>query len=513
MSLTTRIAKALRAAPIAPYQTEGVAFLEKHFGRAIIGDDCGLGKTWQAIAYLALHPEARPALIISPASVKLKWKRELRVFAGLPSTVLDGFKAHGAEMDMWEEKAHHGSRWLSVRWFASDKDRRQFLSDHAHRIVLRRTMERQRPQPRDIMIINYDVLRDWQDTLLKMGLRTIIPDEAQYLQNPHSIRTKVCRLLASQCQEIIPLSGTPISSRPVEFFPILNMVAPQEFPYFRPYAFRYCGPKRGWRGRGWDFSGASHLEELHRKVSRVMIRRMKIDVLPELPPKIRSVIPIDIDNRQEYELARDSFAEWLAVHKGYEAVRRARHAEAIVRLGELRRIVARGKLTQIMEWVDEFLKTTGRKIIIFAIHKSIIERLMEHYPNAAKIDGSVPPKLRQGIMDRFQNDPKCREFVGNIRAAGVGGDLYAASDVVFVEMAWIPGAHDQAEDRALRIGQKADKMTAHYFLGDNTVEEKHFELLETKRTVVGKVLNGDKDYQVQTEVIEGLIQQIVKESR
>jgi len=444
------------------YQIQAVRKLEANNGRCILGDDMGLGKTYEALAWIALHPDIRRVVIVCPSSIKYQWKQQARHHAGLRAQVLEGVTPYTP----------------------------------SHNIV----------------IINYSILAHaewpggrgrgarpkfpWVERLLQQGPQAVILDEFHYIKNTRALRTKACIQLCRKVPHLISCSGTPIEKSPVEFYPILNLTAPTDFPSFWQYAFQYCDPKRGWRGRGWDFSGASNLEELHQKVQPWMIRRMKCEVAKELPPKIRSVIPVPITNPQEYHHAEEDFLDWAEAHLGKAAAKRASNAIALTRLGKLKQIAAQGKLQALNAWIKDFLDTDG-KLIVFGVHHSILNSLHQMFPLAATVSGKVPPKHRPAQVARFIQNPKCRIFLGQIKAAGIGLDglHQAASSVLFAELAWNPSDHEQAEDRALRIGQHASSVNVYYMVGKHTIEEDLLNILQHKHHVCKQVLDGQALYE------------------
>jgi SNF2 family DNA or RNA helicase len=448
------------------FQKQGVQFLEEHQGRALLGDDMGLGKTLQTIAWMVHHPEARPAVILCPATLKHHWQRQLRMHGRLRSTVISGRPPRLLRTDIW--------------------------------------------------IVNYDIvapqkrkkgaLPGWGEFLKEHNPKLLVLDECHYVKERTTKRTKMCLTMAKGVPHIIALSGTPITNRPVEFYPVLSMIAPGLFPSFWKYAMKYCDPKRGFRGRGWDFRGASHLDELHEVLKPVMLRRMKTDVLPDLPPKIRTTLPVDIDNMGEYHAARDDFIKWLMTRIGADAAYRAIGAIAMVRLEKLKQLAAQGKLASARTWIDDWMDETGQKLVVYATHKSIASALKTSYRDiSVVITGDTPVPTRQYLVDRFQSDPRCRMLIGNIKAAGTGLTLTAASTVLFLELGWTPAEHDQAEDRVLRIGQEASTMNAYYMIGVGTVEEDVLELLERKRDVVSRVLNGKA---AEADILNDLLKRI-----
>lgn len=457
-----------------PYQKEGVQFIEARNGRALIGDEMGLGKTCQALAWLQLHPELRPAVIIVPASLKLNWEREI---------------------SMWMTK----------------KCKTNIISGRA---------EGSDPLPKaDIYIINYDILPNkyitahgefcwihtkelckgerkrweyvpftgWVDYL--KGMKVMVTDECHYYKNNDAARTDAIKALGKAIPYTIALSGTPIVNRPMEFFNAISIIEPKLFPSFFKFAQRYCGATHN--GFGWDFTGATNMGELHEVLTEtIMIRRVKADVLKDLPPKRRTVVPMEITNRREYRQAERNFIEWVGTRFGKEKAEKAAVAEALVKIGELKRLAVKGKLDACIEWVRDFIES-GEKLVIFAVHQFVIERLMEEFKDmAVKVDGSVAMSDRQKAVDQFQTLENVRLFIGNIKAAGVGLTLTKASNTCFLELEWTPGVHDQAEDRVHRIGQTSDSVTAWYLLADATMEEEIATLIDEKRKVLAQVLDG-----------------------
>lgn len=429
------------------FQKRGVLFLEKRNGRALIGDEMGLGKTIQAIAWSYLHPEAKPFLIICPASLKYNWKREIE------NTI-----PYKVKVDILKGKKLYPLQKNS-----------------------------------DYIIINYDILSSWVDKLKKIKLQAIITDEAHFYKNDKAARTKAVKKLAKGVKYFIALSGTPIVSRPIEFYNVLKLISPTLFPNRWHYAMRYCAAKNN--GYGWDFSGASKTEELHRMISGViMIRRKKQNVLKELPDKLWSYVPFELDNYNAYSKAKNDFINWLKEMKGNKAAERAEGAQTLVQLSYLKKLAIEGKLQQAVSWIKEFFESTDEKLVVFAIHKKVIDELLKTFSGmAVKVDGSLSSIQKQEAVQKFQNDSKVRLFIGNIQAAGVGITLTAASHIAFLELPWTPGEVVQAEDRCHRIGQK-NTVNVYYLLADNTIDMDLAKLIDSKRKVVGAVLDGKKDF-------------------
>lgn len=420
------------------YQRAGVRHLVRAGGRHILGDVPGLGKTIQALAWLAITRGAMPCLIVCPCNALYVWQRQI------------------------DEHTH--------------------LARHVD-ILRGRT-------PREITgkiaIINYDLLPYWRDTLLAWQPNTLIMDESQNVKNMKIARTKTCIALAKVAAHVIPISGTPIINRPIEFFPVLHMVDAVRWPSVFKFAFRYCDAKPGWGGRGWDFSGACRLQELREQTAPYITRRQKEDVLKELPPKNRFEIFVDIENQKEYTRARDNFLNWLETRKGKLAKIKALRAQAIVKIGVLKRIAAMGKLKTAIEWIDQYLDT-GKKLVVFCHHKEVLAVLKNRYKDALCGDDK---KARPQLEKLFNEDERYKLFLGTVLANNTALTLTGADTTLFIEIGWTPGEHIQAEDRVHRIGQKSDCVSAYYLLGKNTIDEKNWQLLQSKWHIIAKVLDG-----------------------
>jgi len=432
------------------YQKEGVAFLNRVKGRGLVADEMGLGKTIQAIAWIKFNREkAGTVLVICPASLKENWRREFEKHGKMNSTVVNGGPAEIREGR--------------------------------------------------ITIINYDRLKNLPDDL---QVDTVVLDEAHYVKNQDAKRSKATKAICKKAKHVIALTGTPITSRPMDIWNAVQCIQPGLFPSRHQFGKRYCGAK--YNGFGWEYKGATNIEELNKVLTEtVMIRRKKTDVLKELPDKLRSVVDFQIENRSEYNQAEQNLIAWLIANKSKEAARRAARAEQIARFQYLKTLAAQGKINGVVEWVNDFLDSTGEKIVLFAVHKEIVLALHEAFPDSVTVTGGKSMAQRQEAVDAFQNDPKCRVFIGNITAAGVGLTLTAASTVAFVEMGWTPGEHLQAEDRIHRIGQ-TELCSIYYLVASETIEEEVAGILDSKQKVIGAVL--DNIEMAETDMITKLLE-------
>lgn len=421
---------------LMPFQQAGVEFIDMAKGSALIADEMGLGKTIQALAYLYKHPELRPALIICPASLKLNWRREINIWLREDTLIMNG-KGYEA----------------------------------GHKIY----------------IINYDILKNHKDNIISMKPQIIIMDESHYIKNQKAKRTQ----LAIELSKIIPhrilLTGTPILNRPIELWPQLQIIAPERYNNFFAYAKKYCDATK--TEYGWDFSGASNIPQLNDELKGIMVRRMKSQVLMELPEKRRSIIEFEIDNFSEYREAQKHFLDFIQNMKGDEARERALKAETLAKMESLKQLAIKGKMMAIKQWISDFLEQ-DEKLIIFATHRDTIAQIKDTFKDiSVSLTGESSMEERQKAVDEFQNNPRIRLFIGNIKAAGVGITLTAASNVAFIELPWTPGEVVQAEDRAHRIGQR-NAVNIYYLVASDTIDIQMAEVLKNKSQIIDSIMDG-----------------------
>ncbi len=452
------------------YQYCCVRQINRLGGKALVAADPGLGKSLISLMHAERHQGSRPIVIVCPASIKYNWEIECVRHMGWRAEVLEGMRP----------------------------PRRGLQSD---------------PQ---LMIVNYDILtpsrhgEGWLGFLKNLAPQILVLDECQYLGSPRAKRTKSTKELCKGVPHVLALSGTPLTNRPAELFPVLNMLRPKLFPTFFGFARRYCDMKRTFYG--WDYSGASNLPELHGILEKeLMIRIRKVDVLDQLPSKRRSVVPVPLSDRREYQHALNDFVGWLRKIAPDREMRAAR-AQALVKVGYLKRLCGQLKLKATMSWVGDYLDSTDEKIILFGVHQDFIHPLYNKFHHQAVIvDGGVTGRKRQQAFDKFNKDRRCRLFVGNIRAAGVGWSAKGCSVVAFAELDWTPGQHMQAEDRihGINRGQVGIGAESIYLVAKDTIEERLVQLLGRKQQILSAVLdNGQGEVfdiadQLFDELLEG----------
>jgi SWI/SNF-related matrix-associated actin-dependent regulator of chromatin subfamily A-like protein 1 len=430
-----------------PHQIEGVAFLLGR-RRAILADDMGLGKTRQAIVSLRHLAPGGPRLVVCPASVKRNWAREIALAAPNSSVlVIEGSSPVAA----------------TAEW----------------------------------VIVNYDIIGRHMDGLQRVPWTALVFDEAHYLKNHTSARSKLARQLtvgaaanAGQRLAVQLLTGTPLTSRPRDLFVLLQLVGHPLGRSFLAFAKRYCAAEKG--DYGWNTGGASNIEELTVQLHGVMLRRSKDDVLA-LPPKLRTWLPVEVPAGTGSRAVRKVFEILAGKHDRPATSRRveaSKRGKLLAFLVEARQALAFAKTFATLDFVKGAIDQ-GEKMIVFSCFDDPVQKFARELgPAAVVLTGKTPGAMRQQLVDRFQQDDEVRVFVANIIAAGTGLNLTAATQVVFNDLDWVPTNHWQAEDRAYRIGQTRT-VNVTYFVARDTIDDFVQAVLESKAALVNAIVEGD----------------------
>lgn len=483
---------------LRPYQIEGVTRLAKDFNlKGILADEMGLGKTAQAL--VAVHTKrasALPALVICPNIAKYTWEREAKKWLPDSKTkIISGYANNTWHIPDYDE--------LTIINF-------EVLADQLDKKAMKLVAKEEQIHLKDVKpIIRYE---GWGYFLEKAGYKTVIIDECHKIKSLKSSRTKAVKKIAKEKEYVIAISGTPIENRPKEIYPVIDIVCPTLFKNWWTFAHRYCDAKNdGW---GWNFNGASNTKELNAILTEnVMIRRLKKDVLKELPTKIRTVIPVDIDLYEYKKAEKDlfSFVQKMKEETNYykAAARRTKAKEGLALVERCKQAAVVGKMDSVIEWIEDYLEN-DKKLVLFANHTFVLDMLENKFKNiSVRVDGSVSATKKKEAETIFQTQDNIKLFLGNIQSAGVAITLTAASDTLTLELGWTPGEHDQAEDRVHRFGQTADSVNAYYIVAKNTIEEKIAEMLDVKRNILAQVLDG-KEAEADDMLLELLEQYMEK---
>jgi SWI/SNF-related matrix-associated actin-dependent regulator 1 of chromatin subfamily A len=428
--------------PPLEHQKEAIQKLVEN-KKFILADDMGLGKTTSTII-ASLESGAKKVLIICPATLKINWKREIENYSDKSVYIAEG------------------------KNFSTEAD---------------------------FVIINYDIIKNFHDTkkkgdsqILDANFDLVVVDEAHYIKNATAQRTKLINDLVKKVDRLWLLTGTPMTSRPIDYFNLLSLIESPVAKNWMAYAIRYCqGYQFNVGGRKvWNVMGASNLEELRDRTSGLTLRRLKENVL-DLPDKIITPVYLRLKSKM-YEEIMGEYYDWY--DKNPEESKSL--TVQFTKLTKIRQVIADEKISQTIELAENIVEQ-GKKVIIFCNFTDSLNKICEHFGKAAvKVDGSMSKPERQHSVDSFQENDKIKVFVGNIKAAGVGITLTAAEAVIMNDLSFLPSDHAQAEDRAYRYGQK-NNVLVYYPIFENTIEGIIYDILNNKKQVIATVMGDNQN--------------------
>uniref|UniRef100_A0A663NAR7 Zinc finger RANBP2-type containing 3 n=1 Tax=Athene cunicularia TaxID=194338 RepID=A0A663NAR7_ATHCN len=443
---------------LLPFQEKGIIFALQRSGRCMIADEMGLGKTIQAIAISYYYKNEWPLLIVVPSSLRYPWVDEME-------------------------------KWIPE------------LSPDDISIIQNKT-DTGRISTSKVTILGYGLLTsDAQtlvDALYRQNFKVVVVDESHYMKSRNATRSKILLPIVQKALRAILLTGTPALGRPEELFMQIEALFPKRFGTWSEYAKKYCNARVRFFGKRtqWDCRGASNLEELHQLLSEIMIRRLKGDVLTQLPPKVRQRIPFDLPQAAAKNL-NTIFAAWERLMRTLNSdATESRFSEVMNLITRMYKETAIAKAGAVKDYIKMMLENDKLKFLVFAHHLSMLqactEAVIENKVRYIRIDGSVPSAERIRLVNQFQKDPDTRVAILSIQAAGQGLTFTAATHVVFAELYWDPGHIKQAEDRAHRIGQ-CSSVNIHFLIAKGTMDTLMWAMLNRKAKVTGSTLNGKKE--------------------
>jgi SWI/SNF-related matrix-associated actin-dependent regulator 1 of chromatin subfamily A len=450
------------------HQKDGVKFLlEKSFESSgiIVADEMGLGKTKMSIVFCEIR-NFKKIIVVCPASLKYNWEREIVTVNNYASVCI-------------------------LPQHVPDENTKYFIINYD---ILIKEFDFEKLLKKDTFKITVK-----EDSFLaKYKFDAMLLDEAHYLKNQTSKRSKVIVELSNMIDITIPISGTPLKNKTKDIFNLLKIIKHPLGNSFFNFGRRYCNGYEN--GFGWNFDGSSNTTELYEKLNSVILRRLKKDCL-DLPEKIINEVFIDLSANMK-KVYYNAFQEYLTFVRDVKLVNKNTvevniainsiiQAEELVKITLLKQICSISKADMLKEKIDDMLEEDPeRKIVIFSQFNEIINLLYAHYEKiSVKLTGATSQTNRQKAVDNFQNDEKVRLFIGNLQAGGVGITLARSDTVIFTDLAWTPSEHEQAMDRLHRIGQK-NNVNVFFFITKDTIEEDIYRLLKAKSKNINKIIDG-----------------------
>lgn len=469
--------------PLIKYQRGGVYYAEQKGGRILLADDMGLGKTIQGIAISKLYKRDWPVVVVAPASLILNWRSEF------------------------------------LKWLPKDLKEKDVV-----------VMKSGKMNPKGkVIVCSYDYTQKKQQEICQfLGVKGILlVDEAQNIKTFKAKRTQSVIYLAHFAKRCILMTGTPILNRVEELFPLIHAIAPHDWGDYYEFVFKYCDAQK--TKFGLNVGGVSNYEELFKKLrDTIMCRRLKKDVLKQLPAKRRTTLSLD-SKKSIVGQASNILQEYVErivyyistnennLQKAKSQMLSDSSANVSDGLFEAYRLTGLAKSDALCEWIKEKLDSGLNKLIIFGHHKEFLDSIQRKIESInldiiksneklkeddlikkpfgiMRIDGSTPKEKRFENQQKFQEDENCHIALLSINAANSGLTLTASQVVVMGELPWTPGVSRQAEDRVHRIGQKMN-VDIYYTIADGTFDGALWNMLKNKSLIASKVLddgNGDE---------------------
>uniref|UniRef100_A0A2K6T0M1 SWI/SNF-related matrix-associated actin-dependent regulator of chromatin subfamily A-like protein 1 n=1 Tax=Saimiri boliviensis boliviensis TaxID=39432 RepID=A0A2K6T0M1_SAIBB len=425
---------------LMPFQRAGVNFAIAKGGRLLLADDMGLGKTIQAICIAAFYRKEWPLLVVVPSSVRFTWEQAF------------------------------------LRWLPS-------LNPDCINVVV---TGKDRLTAGLVNIVSFDLLSKLEKQL-KTPFKVVIIDESHFLKNSRTARCRAAMPVLKVAKRVILLSGTPATSRPAELYTQIIAVRPTFFPQFHAFGLRYCDAKRmPW---GWDYSGSSNLGELKLLLEEaVMLRRLKSDVLSQLPAKQRKIVVVAPGRiSATARAALNAAAKEMTKDKTKQ-----QQKEALILFFNR---TAEAKIPSVIEYIMDLLESGKEKFLVFAHHKVVLDAVTK------ALERKVTE--REDLCQQFQLSPRHAVAVLSITAANMGLTFSSADLVVFAELFWNPGVLIQAEDRVHRIGQTSS-VGIHYVVAKGTADDYLWPMIQEKIKVLGEAGLSETNFSEMTEATDYL---------
>lgn len=447
--------KALEVLPykLRDYQIKAIKFAEASNWNCMLALAPRLGKTVIALSATLLHTDMLPVLIVCPASVKIIWQREIKKCLGKKS------------------------------------------------IILESTTPYEIPSKLQFVIINFDILYDWQDYLASYGFQYFIVDESHrcgnysiYKKLPGDEKGKQIPVKATQaftniCKATthkVLLSGTPATSKVAQLQTQLA-VLDKKFANRWQFLYRYCDPQDSYFGRTYD--GATNVEELRQLTAPYIFRRTKTDVFKDLPTEFHEFLPMKIDS-ELYEKEVDKLKkEMTTKHLSEE--------EIDERMSKFESLSYTAKRSQIIQWIRDFLEIND-KLVVYTWFRATSNDLLTTFKKCARmVNGETLAKEKQDNIDAFNTDPKVKLFIGQISSVKEGISLAAADSVLFAELGSAnSGSIEQASNRLWLPELDQKQFSYYYAVGDGSFEEKRIKVLQKRAKMLSSVLDRNDDAQL-----------------
>lgn len=496
------------------YQKQAVQFFEICEGKAILGDQPGVGKTCSAFSYAAKHQYK--TLVVCPASLKLSWRNEILDFTNEKPFIYKFKPKKKSKIQAFkkEESLFHIINYESLETYFKLEYKhvckgRRLIPGKGHQLCGAEIIDLTKKHKECPICKNQNSFKSrliglqgftdkFNEVIDTDDYDLIVIDEFHRIKEKSTGWTQIIReAFRDKIPRKILLSGTGIKSRPAELFVALNFIDPKSWNNQHEFGVRYCA---GFEDNfGWKYDGASNLEELYERIAPIFLRRLKKDVLKDLPPKTFTNVPIELTPEEDkaYQLLLEDCVKEIDGKQVKESY--------LVMINKLKLFLAKCRLKRVTEFIQDAVDS-DEKVVIMSDSQEIAQEIFKTFQDVAVIHtGSMSDVDKQVSVDRFQKDKKVKVFSGMILASGVGITLTAASKLIFMGFAWTPGDMEQAQDRIHRASTTHDNIQIVTPYCVDTIDEDIMELLEEKSKVVDRVLDNQTNNKIVQKADESIL--------
>jgi SNF2 family DNA or RNA helicase len=487
----------LKNKKLFPFQLTGARAAEKSNINFLFADEMGLGKTIEILATLKVHvAEALPAAIICKSSLKSQWSLDIAEWFGVETPRLQV----ESSKDIIPPK-------LPFYIFSFD--------------ILRRFAKKVKERNIQGELIAHDDYSKLTDLFTYIGIKTVVIDECQHIKNHQSTRSIAVREICKLAKYKLAASGTPIKNNASEYFPILNILKPELFKTYKGFIQDWCDAY--WTGYSYKVSGIRDVEKFNQFTKDFIIRRTRDEVELDFPARNRSYHYFDLGEQVQkaYDATVEELSDYMYHNESHSFIAQQ---NILGYLNKMRHLTGLSKVDDVIDFIDDFLNSTDRQIVIFVHHIDVGDLIQQkcnklmlnlnemfgkNYPPCYRMFGGQAGKIFE-TGEKFKSDKRARVLIAPTLAAGEGLNLQTIGDCIIVEREWNPPNEEQAEGRFIRIGSTHSTVCVNYMLAIGTIDEKFTDIVEKKRALIASALDGKTYNWNETDIMKELAIEIVK---
>lgn len=456
------------------YQINGVQMMQHFNFNCLLADQAGSGKTLQSLSAVRTS-ESYPCLIICPSTLKINWKREIKMW-GDPRHKNSYYIVEGRKKQNFKNYKYviinYDILYDHVEYITKELKPNICIVDEVHELRGRGKVVSKNYPTHKFKEREYITMHNNMEVIKTRPPKRV--EAARWVIN--GFTEEQAKLIGYQWKGVskkILMSATPVPNNNGDIFNIMNLLNKERYNDEEKFLDYFCVREEGYKPGILVIKKSKNNDVLNKLLlEKYMIRRLKKDILPELPDRIKSVIPQMMSDTdwKSYQQADEDFISWVWENKRKNIVTEEQEKRA--RFQVLQELALQGKLKACFKVIDDILLEKGKKVVVFMWNKEVIKIFEEKYKGiCVKLVGGMSSNDKQASVDEFQNNEKIRVFLGNLQAASTGITLTRSDTVVFVQFGFLPHFVDQGIDRCHRLGSEGDVVNALFLPAAGTIEK------------------------------------------